>query len=247
MKNIFLVILISTITFNDIYCQRTFEGRVESYNQGNADIATGMVEPIVIGSINSKGEFSIPLDDNYIIQLKETISKENADNDQWSTKLMTLDRAFGNCGNGAVTIENGDQPIIKLSTFSSYSIVNLEEKEILGYMMLVSSEKFAKSLNNFEHGNDQTGYFVDWYYFEKPAKVKGSCEVKTYTLTQKEEDVYEATTTYDMDIKPGWNLVKYSNDDLHIDSQGKKYVKHKSYTTLNEMPKGVKFIYSAGE
>jgi hypothetical protein len=243
MKNIFLIIFFSTITISSILCQDTFKGQIKAYNRGEAEIITGMAEPIVIGTIKSNGEFSIPLDDNYINQVKETITKENADSDKWSTRLLTLNRAFGNCEDSSVEIENGNQPLVKLSTFNSFSIVDLEEKKMYGHFMVVSSEEFGEALNNYEHGTDQTGYVLDWYYFETPASVKGSCTIKTYTLTQKEEDVYNATTTYDLELKAGWNLVKYRHHDLHTDSEGKKYVKNKSYTNIAELPDNIEYFY----
>lgn len=242
IKNILFSYVLILICINISFSQEIFEGKIKGYDGKTADIITGMAEPIKIGEIDADGYFSIPLNDDFINQLKSSVQAES-DDDQWSVSLMTLDRAFGNCNNETVKISNGDQPLIKLSLFNAFDIVNLEEKHRYGSFMATSSREYAEAIGNYEHGNDQVGYFIDWYYFEEPAKVSGSCVVKSYTLTQKEDDLYEQVTNYDLEFDAGWNLVKFGNTELYEDSQGKKYAKEKIYQTINKMPKGIGFIY----
>lgn len=243
LRNLFFSSVLMLICMNISFSQKKFEGQLEGYDGKSADIATGMSEPIKIGEVDEEGYFSIPLNDNYINQLKSSFEAESKDDDQWSVSLMTLDRAFGNCSNETVEISNGDQPIVKLSIFNAFDIVNLEEKQRYGVFMATSSREYAEAIGQYEHGKDQEGFFIDWYYFEEPAKVSGSCAVKSYTLTQKEEDVYEQVTNYDLEFDAGWNLVKFGNTALYEDSQGKKYAKEKIYQTIKKMPKGIEFIY----
>lgn len=85
---------------------------------------------------------------------------ENSDNDQWTTSLMTLDRAFGNYNNGDIKIENGDQPVIKLSIFNTFGVMNIDEKTNYGFIMVVNSKEFARTISGYE----PEGYILHWYY-----------------------------------------------------------------------------------
>lgn len=242
-KNLFVTLIFSFFMFNISLAQSTIDGKLKGYDQGTAQIITGMRQPIVIGTVKKNGKFSITLDDNYLNKVKASVAAENSDDDQWTTSLMTLDRAFGNCNDGDIKIENGDQTVIKLSVFNTFGVMDMDEKTNYGFIMVVNSKEFARTISGYEPGTDKKGYMLDWYYFEEPATVKGSCTVKTYTLSQKEEDIYNVTTTYDLELKAGWNLVKFGYSEIHTDPEGKNYVSEKIYTTLDKIPAEVEYLY----
>jgi len=73
--------------------------------------------------------------------------------------------------------------------------------------------------------------------------MKGECRVKSYTQTQNESDAYTATTTYDIDLKQGWNLVRYASVNLYQDSESKFYPLHKKYETIQSIPEDIGYFF----
>lgn len=242
-RNIVLSLLFLFLSVNLVPGQRVFEGKMEGYDRDAARFGAGFMEPFPVGTVRADGGFSIPLDTTFPQRLQESIARQNEESADWKTSLMTLERAFGNCGQDTIAITNGSQSIVKLSMFNSYPILNFAEKENYGFMVAATSPEFAKVIASYETGDDTTGYYIDWYYFEEPATVKGTCSIKSYTLTQQEEDLYEKVIEYDLDFQAGWNLVQYGYTDLYEDSAGGNYARRIVYQTLKEMPADIQFLY----
>jgi hypothetical protein len=112
-----------------------------------------------------------------------------------------------------------------------------------GYVMMTSSREFAEVLMSYGQENAVKGYVLDWYYFEDDVSVTGSCDIESYTMTQKEEDVYVQKTNYDLQLKKGWNIVKYEYADLYEDSSGKIYPKVINYETIDAIPEETGFYF----
>ncbi len=236
-----LCLFFYVFTSVNVYGQKTIKGKLNDYVGQDADIMVGMMEPKIIGSISANGSFQIEPPTNYLEQM--TASMENNKQGGFSISLRMVADAFGNCENSTVQIENGDQPLLNLTSQNAFMIVDLKEKKRYGYMAASNSKNFATAILSYEQGSASKGYVLDWYYFEEPASVKGECIVKSYTLTQKETDVYDQVTSYDLDFKKGWNLVKYEYADIYTDSANKTYASKINYHTLKKMPKEASFYF----
>ena len=223
--------------------QTVFEGKMEGYDRGPARFAAGLMQPFPIGSVAADGTFSIPLDTTFLQKLEASAQTEDDDPDGWKVRLKTLDRAFGRCRSDTIAITNGSQRIVQLSMFNSYPILNFAEKEDYGFMIAASSLEFARVINAYENGDDIAGYQIDWYYLEEPATVRGTCTSQSYTMTQREEDLYEIKVEYDLDFQAGWNIVWHGYTDIYTDSAGDTYASRIVYKTLEEMPDDVQFLY----
>ena len=67
--------------------------------------------------------------------------------------------------------------------------------------------------------------------------------MESYALNQEES--YMAKNIYELDFKPGWNIVKYEVLELFEDRDGKTYASMALWKTLDELPSDVQYIYFA--
>lgn len=220
--------------------QEKFSGTIDGYDKPAAEVLAGMMVPYRIGVIDEQGRFTIPLNDEVISRVQEAIEQENQDSDEWTTRLVTTGRMF-NCSNGNVAVTKTELPVIKLSTFGSYMIGNLEEQAVHGYFMATSSPAFAKAFNAMGQADAEEGHYLDWFYFAEPFSVSGSCGVETYAMNQ--EDLYVQTTSYDLDFEAGWNLVKYEVTEVFEDPDGTDMPMGIRYTTLDAVPDDIHYYF----
>nr|WP_297785563.1 hypothetical protein [uncultured Allomuricauda sp.] len=240
MKKTLLVLGVILMT-QTIKAQQDFEGTITDWNAGTGDIITGMMQPKVIGSVDDSGNFKIPLHPNFLDDVKKEIEEENKkDNDGWTASLMTVDKLFS-CFGDSLMVENGNQPISKLSQMGAFMLVNMSEKKRLGYFLAVNSAEFAESLMNIGSYTYTPGYYVDWYFVDEQGSVKGNCTQEAYALNQ--EEVYEKNTIYNLEFKEGWNVVKYEIKKVFKDKDGKTYPQEIEYTTLPEIPKNITYSF----
>lgn len=236
-----LLFLLSVLTiFSESKAQGVFEGTIQNYDKSAASVAAGMMVPFEIGKVDEDGSFSIPLNDDFITNMKNSVEQDNENADGWSTQLLTTGRVF-RCSNGDVEITNEDLPIINLSSNGSYSIADIEQETFYGYFMATSSGDFTQAFNSFGQMDAALGYYLDWFYFEEPVSVTGSCEVETYAKNQ--EDMYVMRTSYDMDFEAGWNLVKYEVTDIYEDPDGTNTPLATGYSTIDSIPEEVIYYF----
>ncbi len=239
-----LCLLITILPINYTHAQKKIKGKLSEYTGQEADIMVGLMELKVIGSISENGSFQITPPGNYLEEM--TASMENNQQGGFTVSMRMVEDAFGNCENSTVEIENGDQPLLNLSTQNSFVIGKFNSPQDLdeyGYMALSNDRDFAFAILSYQQGSASKGYVLDWYYFEEPASVKGVCKLKSYTHTQREEDLFEQVIDYDLDFKKGWNLVRYEYADIYTDSANKTYASKINYHTLKKMPKEASFYF----
>lgn len=217
-----------------------FTGTIDGYDKPAAEILSGMMVLYRIGVIDAAGNFAIALNDDVIAKVQGAIEQENQDSDEWTTRLITTGRMF-NCAEDTVDVTNAELPVIKLSTFGSYMIGDLEEQVEHGYFMATSSREFAEAFGAMGQTDAEAGYYLDWFYFEEPFSVSGSCGVQTYAMNQ--EDVYVQTTSYDLDFEAGWTLVKYAITEVFEDPDGTDMPMAIRYTSLDAVPEDVQYAF----
>ncbi len=234
-------ILFMTLLALSLSAQNAIKGSISDWNKGKGDVIVGMMEPTVIGSIDESGAFTIPLQPNFLDDVKKQIEEENKNSKNgWTSSLMTLEKVFG-CYNDTLQVVNGDQPISKLTQMGAFRAVNIAEKKRLGYFFAANSQEFANTMMSVGSYNFQKGYYIDWYFVDEAGSVKGRCEEEAYALNQKE--IYPRNTTYNVELKPGWNMVKYEITEIFTDNEGHTYPQETVYTTLDALPENTQYIF----
>lgn len=228
-------------TFATVIAQESIEGTIQDYTNGEAEIFSGIKSPIKIGAVDENGTFQIPLDNTFKDQLISSVDAENEKNSKWKTSLPNLERSYGNCSNGEIDIQGGEQTMIALSQLGVFTVANFEEQKVYGKIMYASDLEFAKAFMTFGQFNVKKGYQLDWQYVESDASVKGSCSLEFYPGT--DEPPFTQTSSYDLEFKPGWNLVKYEIQEVFTDKNGKEYIMKDHSMVLDSLPEDVQIIF----
>ena len=237
----FYFCLLTLLAGVQLSAQQSVTGSLPNWEYGSGNVFTGLMTPTKVGSLDDKGNFDMSLKPDYLSEVKEQIARENADDSRkWKSALMTLAKAY-NCYTETVEVVNGDQPFTSLSTMGFFMLGNMEEKERFGDMMPATSKEFAQAFHNLGSYNFKEGYSLDWYFVEKEASVKGTCSMDSYAVNQ--EEMYTHTVHYDLDFKPGWNLVKYEIEEVFTDRDGKTYIKSDRYSIIPEIPSEIEFHF----
>ena len=223
-----------------VFAQGSIDGTLADWTYGSAEVYTGLMTPMNVGSINDAGSFEILLKPDYLAEIQKQMEEENSDPDRkWSSSMMTIAESF-NCYSDGVSFENGDQPLSSLSTMGFFMLASMEKQQRFGDMMPASSQEFVAAFRNLGSYTFKEGYSLDWYYVDEAAGVKGSCTVNSGTLSG---EMYDRTVHYDLDFKKGWNLVKYEVAKIFTDKDGKTYIENDHYTTISELPSDLKFVF----
>lgn len=236
----FTTLLLAQIFSFALVAQGSFEGTIPDWDRGSGDVFTGLMTPSIIGTIDDKGTFKVPLKPDYLNEVQKQMEAENADESRkWKSSLMTLEEAY-NCYEGTVEVSNGDQPFTSLSVMGFFMLASWEKQERFGDMMPASSAEFVAAFRDPGSYTFKEGYSLDWYYVDEAGSVKGTCTLNSGTLSGA---MYDRTVHYDLDLKKGWNLVKYEVEKVFADTDGKTYIEKDHYTTIAEWPSGVEFVF----
>ena len=239
MKTIYLMLLAGLI-FSTAGAQSSFSGKILDWDMGEAlivkpDFMGNSNEPERQGLINADGSFNIPL-----VEISDFNTDEQSDPEgQWSSRRLNLNEAF-TCYSGDLQYENAAQPVANLSTMGVFELSDSSGRENIGFFMPVSSKEFASYFSSFGQENAVNGYTLDYYYVSQPAKISGSCSIESYVHSGEN---YIGTTHYELDLKPGWNLIKYEVVDLFTDKDGRAYAKDVKYASLDALPSDASFVF----
>ncbi|WP_276390453.1 hypothetical protein [Eudoraea chungangensis] len=219
--------------------QNSLSGTLADWDNPKAEIITGMHKPLAIGDIDDKGNFLIELDAALAQSIRKDIKGFNEASDEWKTSLNSIDQSF-KCHTETVETLNGEQLILSLTTFGMFNIADIPAQKMYGSFMMVNSKSFAEGVKAFGKYQNKEGYYIDMYYFEEAATVKGSCGMDSYTISG---EMYEAKNVYELNFKPGWNIVQYQVTEIFRDKDGLTYEKTIVWKTLDKLPKDLQFVY----
>ena len=221
------------------FAQGSITGTIPDWSGGSGEVAImAMGPPQVLGTFDDLGNLEIPLKTDMLAEVKKQVEAANEGfTDGWKASLKTLGDSFS-CFGGELEVVNGEQPISGFPSMGAFMLVNMEQKKRFGYLMVGSSKDFADGMVPYKF---KPGYFLEWYFVEEPGSVKGDCSMESYAVNQK--DLYAKTTTYDLELKKGWNIVKYEIHEVYTDSEGNSYPMNDSYSTIDAIPGDVQFIF----
>jgi len=221
------------------FAQGAIKGTIPEWSGGPGEVAVmAMGPPQVLGTFDDMGNLEIPLKPDMLVEVKKQVEEANeGSSDGWKASLKTLGDLFS-CSGGDLEVINGEQPISGFPSMGAFMLVNMEQKKRFGYLMVGSSREFADGLVPYKF---KPGYFLEWYFVEEPGSVKGECSMESYAVNQK--DLYTKTTVYNLDLKKGWNIIKYEIQEVYTDGEGNSYPMKDSYSTIDSIPEEVRFIF----
>lgn len=208
-------------------------GVISPYSSGEATLTNyDMIShaKTTIGTIQDSGTFTIPLVPDYIIQIKTAAQEFAATNTEgWELRFNTLATQFI-CDKIEMTYEHEDTILLGLP---EPSISDKEGNEI-GVLYAVSTAEIAQWLYSYGQEEPAVGFYLNWYYLEAEAYLSGSCSIPNYTGNGDEN--FMSTTTYNLQLQKGWNMIKTSIDALFTTEDGKKLPMQTTVSSTTSIP-----------
>ncbi len=187
-----------------VHCANAQEikGKIENHPNSQMELVLmlfGMENPISIGTIDKKGQFTASLDN---ISLDD-ISAEN--------KSMFIGELyfsfFFSCNDREAFGENFDKPAVR------QDYVRMTNKgEWAGTVFLVSDEGLRPWLEDSGYNNAIEGSFYEVLYVEEDLSIKMTCASNVYAADDVE---VETEYSFDIDLKKGFNWVEYTINEVY--------------------------------
>ena len=184
-----------------------------------------------IGTVKADGSFNIQLPANVVVGRNGIIHSRWLSCGYFGDKGK-IDYSDPSTGvkEGHIGIEINDQRIGSLNMASAIELID-------GWNPML------------HHYHDIPGYSLEWYYVSNETSVKGQCVKEDRYGEGKDFDI---TTVYDVDFKPGWNLLKTAFDGERIlidwgegEHNKHSYYKEKKITVVNAIPDDAKWVFEA--
>jgi hypothetical protein len=203
--------------------------RFPNWSFGEADIVmTGLTKyqndpgnKKKIGTVKADGTFDIQLPAKVVVS-------SGIKDDRWLGCGY-----FG--GRGKIDYSNSNTGVM-----IGYISIAIND-QLIGRLYMASAIELIDKWNPLQHHyHDIPGYRLEWYYASGETTANGRCVKENRYGEGKDFDI---TTVYDLQLKPGWNLVKREFDGprIFVDWGGGENNKHSYYkeekiTVVNELP-----------
>lgn len=224
-----------------IPAQNSIQGKVNNWTNGESIIAYfGMFngEMIQLGSINTGGDFRIPLDPDYFNTFKKTAEKEADEAPPgWTMSYNTITTTFSCMFEESIATQNGDAILTGLPELIITDKTGQTEH---GILYAVSSPDVARWLRSYGEESISPGYYLRWIFSEGPATAAGKCIVPTYTGNG--DEMYNDTTVIEVEMEKGWNLMKYEIAEIFTSQTGKTYTSKTKLSRLATLPDDVQWV-----
>jgi len=212
-------------------------------------------EKTTIGTIDKDGNFTIPLDQDYFntVKKKMNVEEENMpkggeiryhrvntvftcgsegfgykntiENSNDSTSVITYPRYNEN---NQATFTNGETIISKLP------VLYVTDNQGNSHSLLYAASTPALATSS-DFGVFEKGFYLEWIFVEQHSKVTGECAI----LTGSDNEVdFVSTTTTNIELQKGWNIIKYTISEVLTSSEGEAMAK---ISTISELPNDLKW------
>jgi len=160
--------------------------------------ATGMDNPLKLGTVDAQGMLSVNLEEIQIPELTDEVK------DMYFTELRNVFR-FG-CGGRDDFGKQGN-----ITALRGGNIALLTDNEWAGSLFLVSDPALKPWLEDEGYNSAVRAIFWEIVYVEKDVHLDLNCTNET----NLESGSVEASYTYSLDLKKGFNWVEYSIEQVY--------------------------------
>lgn len=212
--------------------------KFDNWSYGEADIFMGGFAPRQtdpgynkkIGTVKADGSFNIQL------PAKVVVGKSGIIHNRWLSCGYFGDK-------GTINYSNSNSGARK-----AYISIEINDK-LIGRLNMASAIELIDGWNPMmHHYHDIPGYRLEWFYVSIETSVRGQCVKEDRYGEGKDFDI---TTVYDVDFKPGWNLLKTAFDGERIlidwgegEHNKHSYYKEKKITVVYAIPDDAKWVFS---
>lgn len=227
----FLFVLFQIQSVN---AQQVLHGKISNYTGGSSQIESFDRFSAISqtwGEVDEKGNFSIILEDNFLEKaIKMGVEAQENAPKGFTISFKKVSETFA-CPFEEVETEGGDLAVSGLPELTLMDEIGNPTK---GILYAASSLEIARWLFTYRDENVSPGYYLEFYYLEGPATAKGKCLLETYTGAG--EEVFEESTTIDLELQAGWNIIRYGIDEVFTSSSGKVFPLKLTVSRLENLP-----------
>ena len=242
-------------------------GTILNYTNGEGTITdndfwTG--DKTTIGTIDNNGNFTIPLDQDYFNTVKKKMDAEEENMPKGGEIRYHRVNTVFTCGSEGFGYKNTTENIndsISVITYPRYNENNQAtfkngESIISKLPLLFITNKQGNShsllyaantpelATSSDFGVFEKGYYLEWIFVEHKSKVTGECAIVTGSENEKE---FVSTTTTDVELQKGWNIIKYDITEVLTSAEGEALAKTTKISAISEIPEDLKWFAMATE
>jgi hypothetical protein len=238
-KNNIILCMVCILWSISLQAQEAITGTISNYTMGEGVLSSyDMVSmgKIDIGKIDHEGNFNLPLDADYLTTLKEQAEKAKANAPKgWQIKFKTVATTF-ECFGGELEYQNGEALIAGIPDPE----VTAKDGTEQGILFAVSQPEMAQWLYSYGQKNSVKGYYLQWFYVEETASVNGECIVQRYT--GNDEENYNDVTITNLELKKGWNIIKFTIAEVFTDKNGHVTPSKMEVSNISELPDDIQWV-----
>ncbi len=192
-------------------------------------------ETVQLGTIDEEGNFSIPLDKNYLTTIKEKAENAKAP-EGWEMKFNTVASTF-ECSGGNTEFKNGEAIVAGIPT---PEVTNSAGESVYAMLYAVSDPDIANWLYSYGQKNSALGYYLQWFFVEEEASARAECTMPTYTGNDAEN--YNDVTIINLNLQKGWNIIKYNIAEVFTDATGKITPSKTEISRIDRIPDDIQWV-----
>ncbi len=214
--------------------QQVLHGKISNYTSGPSQIESFDRFSAISqtwGEVDEEGDFSIILEDNFLGKARKMAEEAQEDAPKGFTiSFKKVSETFA-CAFEEVGTEGGD---VEVSGIPELTLMDEMGNPSNGILYASSSLDIARWLFTYRDTDASTGYYLEFYFLEAPAKAKGECKLETFS--GNEEENFMEITNVNLELQAGWNIIRYGIDEVFTSSTGKAFPLKMSVTRLESLP-----------
>lgn len=212
--------------------------KFDNWSYGEADVVMAGLTRYQRDPGNKKKIGTVKADGSFEIQLPAKVTtRPGIKDDRWLGCGY-----FG--GKGKIDYSNSNTGVM-----NGYISIEING-QLIGRLLMASAIELIDKWNPMlSHYHDIPGYRLEWFYASGETSASGRCVKENRYGEGKDFDI---TTVYELQLKPGWNLVKREFDGPRIyvdwgegENNKHSYYKEEKLTAVTSLPKDTKWVFKA--
>lgn len=219
-------VTVESQNINEIYAEvNNYDGKAASLN-----IMGYFVDPLIGGTIDDGGKVNLSLPTNFDKVSQDAFDAYNAISESgYELSPIGIEDIFSPLESLDI---KGERPRLALAG-KYYGFEVLEQGVKIGRVFPASSKEFMRSIMNPEKYDPLIGYHYMFIYSDGPISINGSNEAPL-EIDENGNTTLAATTSYEVELKEGWNVVKYEVYKIIKDKELESHVSKSAFLSYDK-------------
>lgn len=210
--------------------------------EGNLNIMGFLVEPDFAGTIAKEGTFALDLPAGFDETTQKAFDLYNSLDD--ATYKLTMPKGSDMFINIEGLETKGLENNLALAgTYYGFQIFKDGNRN--GAIYPASSSEFMLNIIQQKVDNTVKGHYYYFVYAKEALAINGTQEANLL-LDEIDDTTYTQTNYYDINIKKGWNVLKYEVSDVIRNDSGATFPKRTSQQSVVLANESLKWLYIKG-